>query len=117
MLEVLNISYVTPRVPSEKSVTQREVAHFRQLLRQSPQLCSVDSPAPGSFPTAVVFAGEGDEGLVGDVVADVSGDVVIVVGDAFGEVVNDTSKTVLWLRERMNSSEIDEMLAMNLTER
>ena len=50
-------------------------------------------------------------------VADVSGDVVIVVGDAFGEVVNDTSKTVLWLRERMNSSEIDEMLAMNLTER
>ena len=118
MLEVLNISYVSPRVPSENPIAQREATHFRQTLRQSPQLCSVDSPTPGSYPAAVVFTGADDGGLDGDVVADgVFGDVVIVVGDGLEILENDTSKTVLWLHERMNASEIEGLLPMNLTER
>ena len=68
----------------------------------------------------MVFAGEEDDdgggGDDGGAVGDVATDVVIVVGDGLGGFANDSSRTVLWLRERVSASDIEEMLPMNLTE-
>ncbi|KAK7102954.1 hypothetical protein V1264_021104 [Littorina saxatilis] len=116
LLEELNISYVTPKSVNEETVAQREATHFHELALQSPQLCSVPSPTLDNLPTPVLFIGENDSRLEVEVIAGGDSNVVVVVGDNFAGFANDTTNTVLWLRESVNESEIEDMLLMNLTE-
>ncbi|KAL8580042.1 hypothetical protein ACOMHN_065926 [Nucella lapillus] len=131
LLDVLNITYVTPTTmlsESGTSVAQRELTYFRRLANQRPQLCAIDSLAllPRS-PVPIVFTGDrnqsyhlwsgdsdgGGGGGHGD-----GGGVVVVVGEEVEGVWRSRSHPqgrLLWLREVVDEAEVKGMVAWNWT--